>query len=182
MLSNPVSRVLSFKTVIYLRRTSLHGSSRPSDYRPDKPILSTLLRMGFTWHNALPQCRWALTPPFHPYRYKSAVYFCCTFLRVASTGISPASCPAKLGLSSRANIRPRDRSDCSVSVILPHYFVRVKKRRNFSLTDENFNLAAEIFVEFTFKQFGYDFFTVEVPYFNKINIVIDFESTDFVMF
>ena len=66
-MSSPVSRVLSFKTVIYLRHTSLHGSSRPSDYRPDKPIHSTLLRMGFTWHKALPQCRWALTPPFHPY-------------------------------------------------------------------------------------------------------------------
>ena len=66
-MSNPVSRVLSFKTVIYLRRISLYGSSRPSDYRSDKPILSALLRMGFTWHKALPQCRWALTPPFHPY-------------------------------------------------------------------------------------------------------------------
>ena len=67
IMSNPVSRVLSFKTVIYLRRISLYGSSRPSDYRSDKPILSALLRMGFTWHKALPQCRWALTPPFHPY-------------------------------------------------------------------------------------------------------------------
>ncbi len=66
-MSNPVSRVLSFKTVIYLRRISLYGSSRLSDYRPDKPIQSALLRMGFTWHKALPQCRWAFTPPFHPY-------------------------------------------------------------------------------------------------------------------
>ena len=66
-MSSPVSRVLSFKTVIYLRRISLYGSSRPSDYRSDRPIRSTLLRMGFTWHKALPQCRWALTPPFHPY-------------------------------------------------------------------------------------------------------------------
>ena len=112
-MSSPVSRVLSFKTVIYLRRTSLHGSSRPSDYRSDRPIRSTLLRMGFTWHKALPQCRWALTPPFHPYPINRAVYFCCTFLRVASTGISPASCPAKLGLSSLAKNRPRDRSDYS---------------------------------------------------------------------
>ena len=70
LLSSPVSRVLSFKTVIYLRRISLYGSSRPSDYRSDKPILSALLRMGFTWHKALPQCRWALTPPFHPYLYR----------------------------------------------------------------------------------------------------------------
>jgi len=139
-MSNPVSRVLSFKTVIYLRRTSLHGSSRPSDYRPDKPILSTLLQMGFTWHNALPQCRWALTPPFHPYRYKSAVYFCCTFLRVASTGISPASCPAKLGLSSWTNTRPRDRSDYSVQIILSHYLCCVKERGDFCIADKDFKL------------------------------------------
>ena len=112
-MSSPVSRVLSFKTVIYLRRISLYGSSRPSDYRSDRPIRSTLLRMGFTWHKALPQCRWALTPPFHPCRYKSAVYFCCTFLRVASTGISPASCPMKLGLSSSMIAHCRDRSDYS---------------------------------------------------------------------
>lgn len=30
-MSSPVSRVLSFKTVIYLRRISLYGSSRLSD-------------------------------------------------------------------------------------------------------------------------------------------------------
>ncbi len=113
LMSSPVSRVLSFKTVIYLRRISLHGSSRPSDYRSDKLILSALLQMGFTWHKALPQCRWALTPPFHPYPINRAVYFCCTFLRVASTGISPASCPVKLGLSSSAKNRCRDRSGCS---------------------------------------------------------------------
>ena len=120
-MSNPVSRVLSFKTVIYLRRISLHGSSRPSDYRPDKPILSALLRMGFTWHKALPQCRWALTPPFHPYPINRAVYFCCTFLRVASTGISPASCPVKLGLSSSAKNRCRDRSGCSIFSLIVFY-------------------------------------------------------------
>ena len=117
IMSNPVSRVLSFKTVIYLRRISLYGSSRPSDYRSDRPIRSTLLRMGFTWHKALPQCRWALTPPFHPYLTSQAVYFCCTFLRVASTGISPASCPAKLGLSSSALLCCRDRSDYSMDII-----------------------------------------------------------------
>ena len=112
-MSSPVSRVLSFKTVIYLRRISLYGSSRLSDYRPDRPIQLALLRMGFTWHKALPQCRWALTPPFHPYPINRAVYFCCTFLRVASTGISPASCPAKLGLSSSMRMHCRDRSDYS---------------------------------------------------------------------
>ncbi len=37
-----------------------------------------------------------------------AVYFCCTFPRVASAGISPAPCPVKLGLSSLTPERPRD--------------------------------------------------------------------------
>ena len=136
IMSSPVSRVLSLKTVIYLRRISLHGSSRPSDYRPDKPIQSALLRMGFTWHKALPQCRWALTPPFHPCLKIQAVYFCCTFLRVASTGISPASCPAKLGLSSSTNNCCCDRSDCS-SCILSYNEVCVNQGRSLCGTDFN---------------------------------------------
>ena len=131
-MSNPVSRVLSLKTVIYLRHISLYGSSRPSDYRSDQPILSTLLRMGFTWHKALPQCRWAFTPPFHPYLPRQAVYFCCTFLRVASTGISPASCPVKLGLSSSVQCTAATVQITQV-FILAHYFVCVKQRRNLSL-------------------------------------------------
>ena len=45
-----------------------------------------LHRVGFTGLSELPQRRWALTPPFHPYRLASAVYFCCTFLQVALTG------------------------------------------------------------------------------------------------
>ena len=36
---------------------------------------------------------------------KPAVYFCCTFLGVASTGRYPASCPLKPGLSSPAAFR-----------------------------------------------------------------------------
>ena len=107
-MSNPVSRVLSFKTVIYLRRVSLHGSSRPSDYRSDKPILSALLRMGFTWHKALPQCRWALTPPFHPYRYKIGGLFLLHFpqsrLHRDFSGI--LSCEARTFLIS-TNVLPR---------------------------------------------------------------------------
>ena len=38
-------------------------------------------------------------PPL-PAQNAQAVYFCCTILRVASTGRYPASCPAKPGLSS----------------------------------------------------------------------------------
>ncbi len=53
----------------------------------------------------LPEGRWSLKPPFHPYRQTAAVHFCCTFLRVASTGRYPASCPVKPGLSSPAAFR-----------------------------------------------------------------------------
>ena len=47
--------------------------------------------------------RCALTAPFH--RYSTIVKqspFCCTCLRVTSTGCYPASCPVEPGLSSRA--------------------------------------------------------------------------------
>ena len=40
-----------------------------------------------------------------------AVYFCCTILRVASTGSYPAPCPTELGLSSYTTFRHRIR-DC----------------------------------------------------------------------
>gem|GEM_PF-5953421 len=78
--------------------------ARSSDYgeRDGQPLnapISILLRVGFTGHASSPKHRWALTPPFHPYR-KAAVYFCCTFLEVAFTGCYPAPCPVELGLSS----------------------------------------------------------------------------------
>ncbi len=123
LLSKPVSRVLSFKTVIYLRRTFLHGSSHLSDIGRTNPpcgILSMLHRVGFTEPQESPPERWSLTPPFHPYRITSAVYFCCTFLEVASTGSYPAPCPMELGLSSLTLACPRDRSACSKCIILYH--------------------------------------------------------------
>lgn len=39
---------------------------------------------------------------------KEAVYFCCTFLGVASTGGYPAPCSTELGLSSCRSIRLSD--------------------------------------------------------------------------
>ena len=42
---------------------------------------------------------------FPPLPEKLAVYFCCTILRVTSTGRYPASCPMKLGLSSPVPFR-----------------------------------------------------------------------------
>ena len=69
---------------------------------------STLLRMGFAWPEGHPFGRWALTPPFHPYPLSRAVYLCGTFPEFTLAGISPASCPAEPGLSSRALRRRPD--------------------------------------------------------------------------
>ena len=50
-------------------------------------------------HCCYQQCG-ELLPRLSTLTLKSAVYFCCTSLGVASTGRYPASCPMKLGLSS----------------------------------------------------------------------------------
>ena len=69
-----------------------------------------------------PDCRWSLTPPFHPYPVRhrfhdgseaghaswrgtcapGAVCFCGTFPEVTFAGRYPAPCPAEPGLSSGA--------------------------------------------------------------------------------
>ena len=95
------------KMVIYLDFL-LPGSSSdlPWDTTGSRIVsCAVLLRMGFTEPLLLPEGRWALTSPFHPYQFTLAVYFCCTFLRVTSTGRYPASCPMKLGLSSPETFR-----------------------------------------------------------------------------
>lgn len=83
------------------------ASSDPPENNPGQIIVlhSVLLRVRFTWHSLLPENRWALTPPFHPYWHKPAVYLCCTIFGVTSTGRYPASCPMKPGLSSPAVFR-----------------------------------------------------------------------------
>ena len=60
----------SVYVIIYLDLRLLAGSSDygERDGQPLKAPISILLRVGFTWHTALPRYRWALTPPFHPYR------------------------------------------------------------------------------------------------------------------
>ena len=57
---------------------------------------------GLQGRGASPHRRWALAPPFHPYLENKAVYFCCTFLKVAFTGRYPAplSCGARTFLIS----------------------------------------------------------------------------------
>ena len=65
--------------------------------------------IGWGLHRASsPICGWALTSPFHPYPSVRAVFFCCTFLKVAFTGISPAPlpCDARTFLTV---LLPRDR-------------------------------------------------------------------------
>ena len=88
--------------IIYLDLLLPASSSGTPKSGPGKPIAFLLPCFGWGLHVPclLPAKRWALTPPFHPYRLIPAVYFCCTSLRVTPTGRYPASCPAKPGLSS----------------------------------------------------------------------------------
>ena len=82
-MSSTVSRVL-YRMIIYLDCTLPHSSFMPYGTKRDIPESTTgrriafcfvLLRVGFTQPLTLPQERWSLTPPFHPYRPKSAVSF-----------------------------------------------------------------------------------------------------------
>ena len=72
-----------------------------------------LLQPGFTLPRLLPDVRWALTPPFHPYRpdLRPAVYFLWHFPSPATREWPTprrylAACPVEPGLSSRST-RPR---------------------------------------------------------------------------
>ena len=66
-----------------------------------------LLQMGFTEpHSHL--CAGGLLPHLSILTSYEAVYFCCTFLGVASTGYYPAPCSAELGLSSGRSTRSSD--------------------------------------------------------------------------
>ena len=106
-MSRTVSRVMS-RMIIYLDLMLPPGSS-------DLPKSTTgsriafylvLLRMGFTWTPDVTTRAVVSYTAFPPLPLKSmAVYFCCTILRVASTGRYPASCPMKPGLSSPAAFR-----------------------------------------------------------------------------
>jgi hypothetical protein len=95
--------------IIYLGDTLLHRSSHPSGLIAGPAPLSVLLRMGFTW----PVSRLTageLLPHLSTCTAKNAVvYFCCTILRVASTGSYPAPCPVQLGLSSLGGSPPPPR-------------------------------------------------------------------------
>ena len=112
-LSRTISRVMSklqqatVGMIIYLGRLLPAASSNlPKAGGPRQRFCSVLLRMGFTYAPSVTReavVSYTALPPL-PGIYR-AVYFCCTILRVASTGRYPASCPVKPGLSSSAAFR-----------------------------------------------------------------------------
>src|SRR5438445_7371351 len=60
-----------------------------------------LLRLGVAVPRPLPNARWALTPPFHPYPLDTGrSVFCGPFRRLAAPRRYLAVCPLELGLSS----------------------------------------------------------------------------------
>ena len=86
---------------IYLDLLLPTGSSDlPETDGPPYASFWSCFEWGLHMPRRLPCMRWSLKPPFHPYQFALAVYFCCTILGVASTGRYPASCPVKPGLSS----------------------------------------------------------------------------------
>ena len=112
-LSRTISRVMSklqqatVGMIIYLGRLLPAASSNlPKAGGPRQRFCSVLLRMGFTYAPSVTReavVSYTALPPL-PGIYR-AVYFCCTILRVTSTGRYPASCPVKPGLSSSGPFR-----------------------------------------------------------------------------
>jgi len=117
-MSRTISRVL-YQMIIYLGLPLPTGSSGLPESTTGSRIAfySTLLRMGFTCAPPVTRRAVGSYPAIPPLPAEPAVYFCCTVLRVASTGCYPASCPVKPGLSSpeafrhkqaRSSVRLRD--------------------------------------------------------------------------
>src|SRR5581483_1541903 len=104
--------------VLYPSRDGDHLSTTPVARRLQRPkpedsassltvLLFGLAPGGVCLAGRSPGRRWALTPPFHPYRRPSSgddarrrCNFCGTFLRVTPTGCYPAPCSLEPGLSS----------------------------------------------------------------------------------
>ena len=127
--SKPVSRVLSFKTAIYLDAPLPVRSSRlPGTVGPTICPSTALLRIEFTAMGAFTRHRvssYLTFPPLPPHG-GAVVYFCCTFPRVAPGGCYPLSLPcgartfltdgpftppARLSSPLAPSIIPENRSD-----------------------------------------------------------------------
>ena len=112
--SKPVSRVLSFKTAIYLDAPLPVRSSRlPGTVGPTCVSLHGVAPDRVYSDGQFPAVGCALTAPFHPYRQSkalTAVSLCCTFPEVAFGGRYPLSlpCGARTFLMNRLSPCPRN--------------------------------------------------------------------------
>ena len=100
------------RIIIYLILLLPTDFSDPPENNPGQIIVfvSVLLRVGFTWHPLLPEDRWALTPPFHPYWKTSGIsllHFPWSHLHRTLSGTLP--CEARTFLSLHLSAR-RQRS------------------------------------------------------------------------
>ena len=113
-------RLRSVSRILWLLRTGIHLSARAdcSDPAPPCGVRHTRCVMDEPPHtlhclapnwvcNARRDCSdgGGLLHPLFTLTACAAVYFCCTFLGVTSTGRYPASCPVKPGLSSPVPFR-----------------------------------------------------------------------------
>ena len=88
--SQPVSRVLSGVAIYLLLSLPTSSSDCLRLFRGKRPLYRNspiLLRVGFTLHRALPNGRWALTSPFHPYRINAAVFSVALSLKSPSADV-----------------------------------------------------------------------------------------------
>ncbi len=123
--SRPVSRVLSFKTAIYLDillpvcSSHLHGTAGPA-MCPS----TVLLRIEFTAMDCSQPSGRLLPLPFHPYptgKACKAVYLCCTCPRVAPGGCYPLSLPCGARTFLRAGAFAR--APRLSSLLVKSYFI-----------------------------------------------------------
>ena len=104
-MSKAVSRVMSWMIIYLDILLPICSSNLPESRRAALCFLFGLASSGvymcpvcYQTGGSLLHCPSTLTAC-------AAVYFCCTFLGVTSTGRYPASCPVKPGLSSPAAFR-----------------------------------------------------------------------------
>src|SRR5206468_3750632 len=109
------------------RSTRRHraGSPRtPAQNGGEPPSLSTLLRVGFAEPHRSPGVRWSLTPPFHPYRQRTAGGLFSVALSRGSPRVAVSDHPALWSPDvprrrdfSRRRDRPADSSVVRASLV-----------------------------------------------------------------
>ena len=98
----------------------LSSSHLPGGTGPVFSPSTVLLRIEFTAALCRQGAGWSLTPPFHPYRARAAVCFCCTRPDVAIGGRYPLSlpCGARTFLTHSLSARARGHSENSLFQLL----------------------------------------------------------------